>query len=184
MRKVVVLESMTVDGVYDAQTIVQWGAPYASDEREKYIREAILEADALLYGRRTYDLQAYYWPGLKNNEYGIADRKNSIPKYVVTSTPLKAQWNNSNIVKGNIVDEIAQLKRQPGKDILIEGSGTLVESLMQAGLVDEVKLLVHPAIMGSGKRLFNDGVGMTALKLVESKPLSKGVVLLRYEPAR
>lgn len=184
MRKLVVLESMTVDGVYDAQTINKWGSPFTSDEREEYIREAILSADALLYGRTTYDLQAYYWPGLKNNEYGIADKKNNMPKYVVTSTPLKTQWNNSNIIKGNVVEEIAQLKQQPGKDILIEGSGTLVESLMQAGLVDEVKLLVHPAIMGSGKRLFKDGMGMTTLKLVESKPLSKGVVLLRYEPAR
>ena len=105
-------------------------------------------------------------------------------KYVVTSKPLQAQWNNSTIIKKNIVEEIAKLKQQPGQDILIEGSATLVESLAQAGLIDEYKLLVHPAIMGSGKRFFKDGMGMTKLKLVESKTLSLGVVLLCYEPTK
>jgi len=184
MRKLVVSESVTVDGVFDAETMGQWVTPYQSDERNECIRETFLASDALLFGRTTYDVYAWYWPGQKNNEYGIADRMNSIPKYVVSSTPLKAQWNNSTIIKENVAEEIARLKQKPGQDILIQGSATLVESLAQAGLIDEYKILVHPAIMGSGKRFFKDGMGMTKLKLVESKMLSLGVVLLCYEPAR
>jgi len=103
-------------------------------------------------------------------------------KYVVTSKPLQAQWSNSTIIAKNVVEEIAKLKQQPGKDILIEGSSMLVESLAQAGLIDEYRILLHPAIVGNGKRFFKEGMGMTKLKLVESKPLSLGVVLLRYEP--
>jgi dihydrofolate reductase len=175
---------VTVDGVFDAYTMGQWVYPFASDERDECIKKIVEASDALLLGRTTYDLQAYYWPSQKNNEYGIADRKNSIPKYVVSSTPLKAQWNNSRIIKENVVEEIGRLKQQPGQDILIEGSATLVQSLAQAGLIDEYKILIHPAIMGSGKRFFKEGMGMTRLKLVESKTLSLGVVLLCYEPAK
>ena len=184
MRKIVVSEGVTVDGIFDAETMGQWAAPSYSDERDEYVRETVLASDALLLGRRTYDLQAWYWPGQKEDKYGIANHKNSMPKYVVTSTPLQAQWNNSTIIKNNVVEEIAKLKQQPGQDILIEGSATLVESLAQAGLIDEYKLLVHPVIMGSGKRFFKDGMGLTRLKLVESKTLSLGVVVLCYEPAR
>jgi dihydrofolate reductase len=176
MRKIVVSEAVTVDGVFDAETMGQWAAPYYSNEKDKYIQEIVEAADALLYlyGRTTYELQAPYMSSLKNNEYGIADRLNSMPKYVVSSTPLKAQWNNSTIIKKNVVEEIAKLKRQSGQDILIMGSAILVESLSQTDLIDEYKLLVYPAFMGSGKRFFKDGMGMTKLKLVESKTLSLG----------
>ena len=107
-----------------------------------------------------------------------------MPKYIVTSTPLQAQWNNSTIIKDNVLEEIATLKEQPGKDILIEGSATLVEALAQAGLIDEFKFMVHPVIVGDGKRFFKDGMGLTKLKLVESKPISLGIVLLTYEPSK
>lgn len=106
----------------------------------------------------------------------IANHKNSIPKYVVTSTPLQAQWNNTTIMGHNVVEAIAELKQQPGKTILVEGSATLVEALAQAGLIDEYILLVHPVIVGNGKRFFRDGMGLSKLKLVESKPISLGVV--------
>ncbi len=184
MRKIVVSEGVSLDGVFDAQTMQQWAQPSYSDERDEFVRGLVLASDALLVGRTTYDLQAWYWPNQKNNEYGIADRMNSLPKYVVTSTPLKAQWNNSTIINKNVVEEIAKLKQQPGKAILIQGSGMLVQSLMQADLIDEYKLMIHPAIVGSGKRFFNDGMPMTKLKLVETKTLSLGVVLLCYEPTR
>jgi dihydrofolate reductase len=183
MRKVVVSESVTIDGVFEAETMGQWGYPYASDERDATLK-FLDAADTLLYGRTTYDLQAYYWPSMKNNEYGIADRKNSLPKYIVTSRPLNTQWNNSTVINKNIAEEIMKLKQQPGQDILIEGSATLVQSLAQAGLIDEYKLLVHPVIMGSGKRLFKDGMGMTSLKLIESKTLKSGVMLLCYGPVK
>jgi dihydrofolate reductase len=184
MRRIVVSESVTVDGFFDAETMGQWAQPYASDERDELVRETVLASDALLLGRKTYDLQAWYWPSQKNDKYGIADKKNSMPKHVVSSTPLQAQWNNSRVITENVVEEVGKLKQQPGQDILIEGSATLVESLARAGLIDEYRLLVHPAIMGSGKRFFKDGSGPTNLKLVESKPLRSGVVLLRYEPAK
>jgi dihydrofolate reductase len=184
MRKIVVSEGVSLDGVFDAQTMGQWAQPFSSDERHEFVRKSVLASDALLYGRTTYDLEAYYWPNQKKNEYGIADRMNSMPKYVVTSKPLQTQWNNSTIIEANAVEEIAKLKQQPGKDILIKGSATLIQSLMQAGLIDEFKLMVHPVIAGRGKRFFNDSMAITKLKLVESKTLSLGVLALTYEPTK
>ncbi len=184
MRKIIVSEGVSLDGVFDAQTMGEWAQPFASDEKNESVRELILASDALLLGRTTYDGHAYYWPRLKNNEYGIADRLNSMSKYVVTSTPLQVQWNNSTIIKGNIVEAISMLKQQPGQNILIQGSATLVQALMQADLIDEFHFIVHPAIAGSGKRFFTDEMGMTKLKLVESKAISLGIVLLTYKPAK
>ena len=184
MRKIIVSEGVSLDGIFDAETMGQWAAPYYSDERDEVIRKTILASDTLLLGRTSYDLQAWYWPNQKGDKYGIANHKNSMSKYVVTSKPLQAQWDNSTIIQNNIVEEIAKLKQQPGEDILIEGSATLVQSLAQAGLIDEYRLLVHPAIIGSGKRFFKEGTGLTKLKLVESKPISLGVVLLSYEPLK
>jgi dihydrofolate reductase len=184
MRKIVVSESVSVDGIFDAETMGKWAVPHYSEEREEFIRGIALASDALLLGRKTYDLQAWYWPNQQEDKYGIANHKNSMAKYVVTSSPLQAEWNNSTIIKDNLVEEITNLKQQPGQDILIEGSAMLVKSLAQAGLIDEYKLLVHPTIMGSGKRFFKEGMGMTKLQLVESKQLSSGVVLLNYAPAR
>lgn len=184
MRKIVVSEGVSLDGVFDAQTMGQWAQPFSSDEKDESVRKSVLAADALLLGRATYDLQAWYWPNQKDDKYGIANHKNSMTKYVVTSTPLQAQWNNSTIINQNVAEEIAKLKQQAGKDILIEGSATLVEELAQAGLIDEYRLMVHPVIVGSGKRFFKDGMGLTKLKLVESKPISLGIVLLTYEPTK
>jgi len=184
MRKIIVSEGVALDGIFDAETMGRWAAPFYSEEREEFIRNIVLGSDALLLGRTTYDLQAWYWPNQKSDKYGIANHKNGMPKYVVTSKPLQAQWNNSTIIQGNIVEEIAKLKQQPGKDILIEGSATLVHSLAQAGLIDEYRLLIHPSVMGSGKRFFKEGTGLTKLKLLESKPIPLGVVLLSYEPVK
>lgn len=184
MRKLVVSESVSLDGVFDAQTMGQWAYPFYSEERNKHIREMLLASDAILLGRTTYDVHAYFWPNQKKNEYGIADRMNSLPKYVATSRPLQSQWNNSTVVTNPVVEAIAKLKQQPGQNILIEGSATLIQALMQADLIDEYQLLVHPVIVGSGKRLFKDEASMTKLKLVESKALEHGVMLLHYEPAK
>jgi dihydrofolate reductase len=184
MRRIIVSESIAVDGVFDAETMGQWAVPFYSEEREEFVRGLVLGSDAILLGRTTYDIQAWYWPNQKGDKYGIANHKNSMPKYVVTSKPLQAQWNNSTVIQQDIVEEISRLKQQPGKDILIEGSATLVESLAQAGLIDEYQFLVHPTLAGSGKRFFKEGTSLTKLKLVESKPISLGVVLLRYEPIK
>ena len=181
MRKIIVSEGTALDGVFEAETMGQWAAPYYSEERDEFIRRTVLASDALLLGRTTYDLQAWYWPNQKGDKYGLANHKNAMAKYVVTSRPLQAQWNNSTVIANNVIEEVTKLKQQPGKNILIEGSATLVEALAQAGLIDEYKLMIHPVIAGNGKRFFKDGMGMSKLKLVESKPLSLGVVSLCYE---
>ncbi len=185
MRKIVVSEGVALDGVFDAQTMGKWAAPYYSEERDELIRGIVLASDTLLLGRTTYDIQAWYWPNQKADKYGMANHKNSMAKVVVTSTPLQAQWNNTKIIEKNAVEEIAKLKQQPGKNILIEGSAMLVQALLQADLIDEINLMVHPAVAGSGKRLFNDGTANPKpMKLVENKTLSQGVVALTYELAK
>jgi len=184
MRKLVVAESVTLDGIFDASTMGQWSSPYHGDEQQEYIKENILTSDALLLGRVTYEFIAPYWPTQKKNEYGIADKMNSMHKYVVSSTLEKADWNNSTIIKGNIIEEITELKQKPGQNILINGSANLVKSLMPTDLIDEYRFLVHPIIMGSGKRFFKDGMNTTKLKLVKTETFPLGVVLLRYKSTK
>jgi dihydrofolate reductase len=132
----------------------------------------------------TYEFIAPYWPPQKHNEYGIADKMNSMPKYVVSSTLEKADWNNSTIIKGDIIEEIAKLKQEPGQNILINGSAILVKSLMPTDIIDEYRFLVHPIIMGSGRRFFKDGMSTTKLKLVKTEAFPLGVVLLCYRSAK
>jgi dihydrofolate reductase len=187
MRKLVVSEWISLDGVFDADTMKQWFHPYDSEDRQGRITELVLASDAFLFGRVTYEMLAGYWPKVKNNDKGdleIANRLNSSPKYVVSSTLKMAEWSNSAIVKENVVKEITNLKQQAGHDILVFGSATLVESLMDADLVDEYRLLVHPIIMGSGKRAFKDGMATTKLKLGETRTLSSGVLSLCYQRAQ
>jgi dihydrofolate reductase len=184
MRELIVSEWVTLDGVLDAGSMDVWFNPYHSDERAAYITEMIHGSDALLVGRVTYEMLASYWPHQKNDDMGPASKLNSMPKHVVSSTLKNAQWNNSTIIKESVVEEITKLKQQPGRDILITGSPTLVRSLMEGDLIDEYRFLVHPIVMGSGKRFFKDGMAATKLKLVRTKTLSVGVVLLCYQPAR
>jgi dihydrofolate reductase len=181
MRKIIVSEFLSVDGVMEAPE--NWQFPYVSDDLAKDIRTHILASDVLLLGRVTYETFAAYWPNQTNNEFGIADKLNSQPKFVVSSTLKKADWNNSTLIRGNVAEKITRLKQQPGGNIAITGSAALVQLLMQANLIDEYRLLVHPIVVGSGKRLFTDGIDTTALKLVETRTFSSGVVALIYEPA-
>src|ERR1044071_4497288 len=112
MRKIVVSEDVSLDGVFDAQTMGKWAQPFSSEEKDEFVRNGILAADALLLGRTTYDIQAWYWPKQREDKYGIANHKNSMPKYVVTSKPLQAQWNNTTVINKNVVEEVAKLKQQ------------------------------------------------------------------------
>ena len=182
LRRLVVSEWVTLDGVFDADSMKEWFEPYDSPDRQEYIKENVLTSDAFLVGRVTYEMLAAYWPNQKNNEMGVADRLNSAPKYVVSSTLKKAEWNNSTIINEDVVEEITKLKQQPGQDILVFGSAKLVQSLMEADLVDEYRFLVHPIIMGSGKRFFRDEMA-TKLKLVKTKTLPSGVILDCYQSA-
>jgi dihydrofolate reductase len=175
---------MTLDGVFDADTMGQWFRPYDSDDRQEWIKEGILASDAFLFGRITYEMLAGYWPAVTdrdNKEIEIADRLNGAPKYVVSSTLKTGKWNNSTIIRKNVVEELGKLKQQPGQDILVFGSATLVQSLMEADLIDEYRLLVHPIVMGKGKRPFKDGSPTTKLELVKTRTFSLGVTGLCYQ---
>jgi dihydrofolate reductase len=182
MRKLIVAEFLTVDGVMEASE--EWQPPYVSEDVAEEIRAAIHASEALLLGRVTYELFAAYWPAQSNHTLGIADKLNSQPKFVVSTTLEKAAWNNTTLIRADVVGEIRKLKQQSGGEIRLIGSATLARSLMQTGLVDEYWFLVHPIVVGRGKRLFPDGMESAGLKLVESKAFRSGVVLLRYQPDR
>jgi len=178
-RKLVVAEYITLDGVVEAPE--QWQFPYLSEDVAETIQAQILDACDILLGRVTYDIFASSWPSRTHNEFGVADKLNSVPKWVVSSTLEKVDWNNSTLIKDHIVEVITKLKQQPGGNIVTIGSAGLVGALMQNDLIDEYSLLVHPIVLGKGKRLFPDGVNLS-LKLVETKAFSSGVVMLRYQP--
>jgi dihydrofolate reductase len=152
MRKLVVSTWVSIDGVFDADTMPQWFFPFDSIERQQYIAKGIMECDAILLGRTTYEMLASFWPYQLNDDMGPASKLNSVKKYVVSSKLKKADWNNTTIISDNIVEEIKKLKAVKGTEIQIEGSATLVKSLMQTDLIDEFRFLVHPIIAGNGKR--------------------------------
>lgn len=191
MRKIVVSEFVTLDGVIQDPGGVGeierggWNIPYVNDEFAKYKFDELSASDALLLGRVTYQGFAAAWPDASHTETGgdYATMMNSYPKYVVSTTLDQAAWNNSHLIKANVVEEVSKLKQQPGKDILVFGSGELVQMLMQHGLIDEYHLQIHPVVLGSGKRLFRDG-STTNLRLVETQTFSSGVVALTYQPAQ
>jgi dihydrofolate reductase len=181
MRKVVAVELVSVDGVMESPE--EWAFSYSNDEIEEANESGMAASDALLLGRVTYEALAAFWP----NQPGgtpMVDYINSVPKFVVSEAleePL--DWNNSSLIKGNVAEEITELKRRPGKHITILGSGALVRSLLREGLLDELSLMVHPVVLGGGKRLFEDGGDQKYLKLVDSKTFSTGVLYLTYQPA-
>jgi dihydrofolate reductase len=181
MRKVIASEYVTLDGVMDMEAAEKWHFPYWNDDLEKFAHDQLFAADALLLGRVTYQGFAASWPSI-TDEQGFADRMNNLPKFVASRTLKEAQWNAA-LIKGDVVDEVSKLKQQPGQDILIYGSGELVRALMRHGLIDEYRLLVHPVVLGSGKRLFPDGVETKVLRLVDTMATSMGVVILTYQPA-
>ena len=183
MRKVIVGLFLSLDGVMESPE--KWHFPYFNDEMGEAIGAAMAAADAMLLGRVTYQEFASYWPGVSSEDQPFADHMNNTPKFVVSTTleePL--EWQNSTLIKGNVAEEIAKLKQQPGKNIGITGSATLVRSLLQVDLLDELSLMVHPIILGSGRPLFEDGGDRKALKLVDSRVFSTGVVYLTYQPDR
>jgi dihydrofolate reductase len=177
MRNIVVTTFLSLDGVMENPG---WTFPYWNDDIAKFKGEETDASDALLLGRVTYQGFAAAWP--ESTDEG-ADYFNNVRKYVVSTTLDKAEWNNSQLIKDNIVAEITSLKQQDGKDIAVHGSATLAQTLMQHDLVDRYRLLVYPVVLGKGKRLFSESTTAT-LKLVESRSFSGGVVALIYEPDR
>jgi dihydrofolate reductase len=180
MRKIVAGLFISLDGVVEAPHL--WHFPYFNEEMGADVSSQIAEADTMLLGRRTYEEFASYWPQ-QSSDVPLADHMNSTPKVVVSTTLQSVDWQNSRLISGNVAEELRRLKEGPGKNIAITGSGTLVRSLLRDGLLDELRLLVHPIVVGSGKRLFEQGSGQVPLKLVESKTFSTGVLSLTYAPA-
>ena len=192
MRRLVVLESITLDGVMQAPgrqdedtrggfTHGGWAGPYNDPVLAREMGAGMSRGADLLFGRRTYEDFYQVWHGRTDNPFSpVLDGST---KYVA-STTLKSPlvWPNSTLLEGNAMDAVARLKQTPGLDLLVMGSGVLVESLLYCNLVDQFLLLIHPLVLGTGRRLFDDA-GFTKLRLVRSVPTTTGVIIATYEPA-
>jgi len=193
MRKIIVSEFISLDGVVQApggaeedteggfaQGWLDW--PYWHDDIGALFFEAMSQSDALLLGRKTWQIHGDAFEPMVDDSFG--DVMNAVPKYVVSTTlENAAAWRNSTLIKSNVVEEVRALKAQPGKNILMDGSSVLVQTLAQHDLVDEYHLLVYPVVLGSGKKIFPDGLRVN-LRLIEARPIPSGVVLMRYVPDR
>jgi dihydrofolate reductase len=177
MRKLVVSEFLSLDGVMENPN---WTWRFLTDEQQQFKFDELKASDALLIGRVTYEGFAAAWPNMieQTGEYGVM--MNNYPKYVVSNTLNAVEWNHSKLIKGNIAEEVSKLKQQPGKDILVFGSCDLVNELHQFDLIDEYRLMVFPVVVGTGKKLFRDGLKNMVLRHVETKTFSSGVVSLIY----
>jgi dihydrofolate reductase len=176
-RKLIATFFVSLDGVVEAPQ--DWHFPYFNDEMAAAIGAAMGSSDALLMGRVTYEEWAGFWP---NAEDEMAEYMNNTPKYVASTTLDEVEWNNSQLLEGDVAKAVAALKQQPGQDIVMSGSPTLVRYLLREGLVDELQLMIHPVVVGGGARLFVDG-DKHALELVDSNTFDTGVVHATYKPA-
>lgn len=182
MRKIIVQEMMSVDGFFaGANGEIDW---FVWDNTLKDLSINTLgSTGTLLFGRVTYEMMAGYWPTAKEDDPVIVKAMNSLPKIVFSRSLKQAGWNNTQLVKEMIPEEILKMKQQQGKDIVIYGSGTLVSSLAQKGLIDEYRFIVNPVVLGSGKSLFRGFTGKLNLNLLGATPLGSGNVLLKYQPS-
>ena len=177
MRKVISGLFISVDGVTEAPNKWQFDA-FDADMGEA-LSAHLANEDAILLGRVTYEEWAPYWPTSTDEPY--ASHINNTPKYVVSTTLEKVEWQNSTLIRGNLAGEIARLKREPGKNIGVAGSPTLVRSLLRDDLLDELTLMIHPVVVGSGKRLFDGWDELERLRLASSRTTGSGVAILTYQ---
>ncbi|MDQ6661450.1 MAG: dihydrofolate reductase family protein [Chloroflexota bacterium] len=182
MRKLIVEAEVSLDGAMGGENMDFWkqNYPFHSADVQEYLNDLLFMPDALLMGRKTYEGFAQVWPTRQGK---AADRINSMPKYVASRTlqePL--QWN-ARLIKGDVASEIRKLKQEPGKSLLQYGVGELTQTMLQAGLIDEFRMLVFPFTFGEGQRIF-DQMGVTTLKLLDTKTFSSGVVALHYQPQK
>lgn len=180
MGKIVSSIWQTVDGVIDAKSMDKWFTPFDSESRGKYINETIHDCEVMLYGRHTYHLLSGYWSQQKHNAFGIADKLNQTKKYLISSTIKEASWGEPIIIEKDVSTQVEKIKSQTQGNILIQGSASIVNLLLQNDLIDELRILVHPFISGTGKKLFEKEMNIS-LKLMNQKTLDKGVVLLQYK---
>lgn len=183
MRKLVVTENITLDGVIDASE--GWFAPAGNEEVDQsdvndVLREQAGAADALLLGRVTFEEMRGYWPLQTDDKTGVTEYLNNVSKYVVSSTMKDPEWERSTVLSGDLEDNVRELKGKSGKDIVVTGSITLVHELIPMGVVDEYRLFVYPVVLARGARLFEDATSVQKLKLVDSRAFRSGVVLTSY----
>ena len=178
MRKLNAWLFMTLDGVIEAPE--KWVLP--DDDMFAAAEADYARSDALLLGRRTYETFAASWPQ-RGSDVPNADWMNNTPKYVASTTLQSPAWNNSTVLEGDIAEAVARLKQQDGKDMLVNGSGALVRTLLREHLLDELQLYVHPVVVGTGIRLFEDGSAPVELTLADSRAYANGVVCLTYQPS-
>jgi dihydrofolate reductase len=194
MRRLVVTEFLSLDGVYQGPGAPDedtedgfrhggWQMPYADDVLGEMAAEGMAHTDAQLFGRKTYEIMAAYWPNAPNDD-PYARHLNAVQKYVASTTLDGVEWQNTTLLEGDVVEQVADLKEQSGNNISVLGSGNLVQTLMRNDLVDEYSLAVYPIVLGSGKRLFPEDDQVRKLRLVDSKPTTTGGLLLTYEPVR
>jgi dihydrofolate reductase len=188
MARIVVTEFVSLDGVMEdpggSEDFKHGGWAFAfsrGEEGDKFKVDETMGSDALLLGRRTYEGFADAWPG---REGEFADRFNSMPKYVVSSTLSDPGWTNSTVLDGDVVEAVTKLREQPGGDIVVHGSAQLAQTLLANDLVDEVRLMVFPVVLGAGKRLFGDTDDKKPLRLTDSRVVGDGVAIMVYEPVR
>lgn len=189
MRRLIASEFITLDGVMQApghdphpDGRNTWALRYAGEDQQRFKVSELFEAGAILLGRVTYEIFGAFWPTAPRDD-GFADRMNDIPKYVVSKNLKTATWKNSAIISGNAAEEIAELKRQPGGDIVLYGSADLLNSLIKYDLVDEYRLMVFPVLLGSGKRLFRDASDTIHLQVVDTLTFDSGVTVLTLRPS-
>jgi dihydrofolate reductase len=188
--RIVVTEFVSLDGVMEApgggEDFKHAGWTFEierGDEGDKFKLDETLSSEALLLGRKTYEGFAAAWPS-RTDEVGFADKFNSMPKYVVSSTLENPEWNNTTVLKGDPVEEVSKLRQRPGGDIVVHGSAQLVQTLLEHDLVDELRLMIFPVVLGTGKRLFGETSDKKRLRLTDSKTVGDGITICIYEPAR
>ena len=187
MGRIVVTEFISLDGVIEdpggAEDFKHGGWSFEidrGDEGDQFKLDETMDSDALLLGRKTYEGFAEAWPS-RDGEF--ADKFNNMPKYVVSSTLKDPEWTNSTVLNGDLAEEVSKLKQEVDGDIVVHGSAQLVQALVENGLVDELRLMVFPVVLGAGKRLFGETSDKQPLRLADSKIVGDGVAILTYEPA-
>jgi dihydrofolate reductase len=160
-----------------------WSFTYGDEDFGAAVVEWMGQADAFLLGRKTYEIFAGYWPQFTDPVHPVASKLNALPKYVASSTLGSVDWNNSTLLSSDVVSEVAKLKERPGRELQVHGSGQLAQTLIDADLIDEYWLYYFPVHLGTGKKLFRDGAPPRALKLLDSRTTSTGVIIAHYEPA-
>jgi dihydrofolate reductase len=160
-----------------------WLVPYADEDMGAFMDGVFAHADAFLLGRKTYDIFVQHWPRVTDQDDPVASALNRLPKYVVSSTLEDPSWSGTTVVRGDLAERVAELKAAPGRELQVHGSGALARSLLRLGVVDILRVLTFPVVLGAGRRLFDEGSQPTALRLVESRTTGAGTVIATYEAA-